>query len=707
MRVFVTTELHPFTAGGIGRVVANILATSSAAELKETVLVTVGIKAIENTRVQAIYPGVRVFPVFADGYRVIDDAGSLYPPEEAFDDTPWHWQSVHVMQLLKRLDVELGPLHYIEFPDWAGLAFATTQEKRLGRAFLASQIAVRLHSSDGILAAYERRGIDAHALALHDLERKAMADADLVVGQLPSVAQAVADFYQFPETSWTPRLTVHSPPVLLDHPAREDGPLEISNETPIVFSSKIQDFKRPDVFIRGVSGFLRSNPGYQGSVVFLAHSFDERYFSSIQALIPPDQKSRFRFTSFASSSERAAVISRSVCVFPSAYESFCLAAYEASMSGALCLLNRHNPAFEPGTPWEHGKNCITFDGSPNGLCEALMSIFESRPLVGRVVPTQTEAPWSQRTQGGSDAHSSTGSVPSVTAIVTHFNEESTLRGTLQHLLDCGFPKLEIIVVDDASYDPVSKAYIEKLAECQTASFRVIRSPAPGGLARARNFGLAQANGDYVLVVEPGVRISPEFIGLAVKGLQRDPDFDFVVTPCTDFRPGQDPFSGDRDGLRRTRVLIGEAGAIGLHENRYLQGAIFGRTAVLRTLRYREEMDIPEDWDLGMRAVVAGHRILVTSDIHAFREVAGKTRRTPREPSTQELRAAMLRDKRFRIGAIQLPMYAMTPAAAAPVRQDTPPSESSSRHSIERFVARWKRRRNKWKRSIQKRLQRFR
>ena len=44
MKIFVTTELYPFTAGGIGRVIANILSTASEDERKKILILGVQIQ---------------------------------------------------------------------------------------------------------------------------------------------------------------------------------------------------------------------------------------------------------------------------------------------------------------------------------------------------------------------------------------------------------------------------------------------------------------------------------------------------------------------------------------------------------------------------------------------------------------------------------------------------------------------------------------
>lgn len=238
LRVFVVRELFPFTAGGIGRVAANILATSTAAELADTAIVYLA-DGLDRKRFNEVYPGVRFVSAGPARYRQIDADGRRFPPPEAYDDSALHGESVRAMQALVQLERDEGALGYVEFGDWGATALAASQEKRLGHAFASATLAVRLHSTDSVLGAVEGRLSDIHALALYDLERKALADCDMIVAQLGSVADRMKSFYGFSDQAWDPRVVVHAPPVLLDRGEAQKESVAASLDMPIVFSSKL------------------------------------------------------------------------------------------------------------------------------------------------------------------------------------------------------------------------------------------------------------------------------------------------------------------------------------------------------------------------------------------------------------------------------------------------------------------------------------
>ncbi|MDF3982438.1 glycosyltransferase [Luteibacter sp. PPL554] len=667
LRVFVIRELFPFTAGGIGRVAANILATSTPEELKKTAVVYLA-DGLGARRFNAVYPDVLFVEAGPSAHRTVDKKGRRYPRAHAYNDTMLHGESVRAMQALLKLEAGHGPLGYVEFGDWGGNAFAAAQEKLLGRGLREATIAVRLHSTDSVLAMVEGRSTDIHALCLYDLERKALADCDLIVAQLPSVADRMKAFYGFTDDEWDSRVVVHAPPVVLDHGDIAAQAIQPNDDTPIVFSSKLQRLKRPDVFIRGCVSFLRARPQYRGDVVFLAHAFDESYQKSIENLIPWDLRNRVRFVGRATQEERAKTIARSVCVFPTIWESFCLAAYEASMAGAVCVVNEQNPAFDARSPWISGDNCETFDGSAEDLGRCLQDIFERGDHALSVAYAPEDAgPWLVRTLPPKQKMVAD---PLVSVVIPHYNLGAYLHRTIDSVLTSTYSNIEIVVVDDASTESVSLAVIQRLAELGDDRMRVIRAPYNRGLAATRNAALEVCRGEFVLPLDADDLIGPEFIELAVGALVANPAYDIVVPQTAYFHDDEEGRLHTQVELENCYVFIGEARASGLHQNRFSTATMLIRKKTAHALRYRDELVAYEDWDFYLRAVQQGVRFIVTSDVHFFYRVRGDSMIHSLEGRSRHRLAYhdILRDKSMRVGLIDLPLFAIEgfEAEGAPV-----------------------------------------
>nr|WP_284504822.1 glycosyltransferase [Caballeronia sp. INDeC2] len=622
---------------------------------------------LDPARFALTYPGVMLVNAPAGGYLEQDGASS-YPPVECYTTSPLHAESVRAMQALKHMEREHGPIEYVEFPDWGGTAFATCQEKKLGLAFAETVIAVRLHTADSLLSRYELRVIDSSSIALYDLERKALMDCDRIVAQLAPVAEVMREFFDIEPALWAAKLHVHAPPVLLDHDTSPTRSITPQLDTPIVFSSKIQHCKRPDVFIRGVCGFLRANADYTGRVIFLAHAFSSEYAESMQALIPEDLKYRFTYVSNASQLERHQIIERSVCVFPTVFESFCLAAYEASLSGAVCVLNAGNPAFGDGTPWKEGENCRKFDGFTDDLADVLGQIFAAPRAYDVVAIPETARPYDlPAPQAVTTATSATPEYPLVSVLVTHCNLGRYLRETLDSVLASDYPNLEIVVVDDASTEDVSLAVINSLDHAKVDGLTVVRRPHNAGLSAARNLAAKVAKGEYAIPLDADDLIHPSFISVAVRALERHGEYDFVV-PTTGYFVDADIARMMVEGCRDSIVFVGDARASGLLKNRFSTATMLTRRAVLVDLKYNEELTAYEDWDLYQRAVIQGKRFLVTNNLNFYyRHRPDSMNHNPQKALREKLLwHDVLRMRSLKIGAIEIPGYVAAMGAVLPV-----------------------------------------
>lgn len=657
LTVFVTRELFPFTSGGIGRVLANMLdaARSAAGGTQGTAVVFLG-RAIDALRFAGRFPGVLLVEASPSTYLERDE-GFRYPPTDQYTTHAVHADSVRAMQALKRLEREHGPLRYVEFPDWGAVAFASLQEKRLGLAFASATMAVRLHTSDSMLSATESKPVDRASLALYDLERKALADSDLVIGQVSATAQAMQTFFDFHDDEWLHRLMIDAPPVVLDYGACATSSIVPDADTPIVFSSKIQRIKRPDVFVRGCSDFLRKHPDYRGTVHLMAMAPEPVYRDEIACLVPADLTHRFVFQGDAGSEARHALIRRSVCVFPNTFDSFCLAAYEASLSGAMCVVNRANPAFADASPWIDGENCVKFDGTPADLSRGLTRAFATGTALNVARAPAHARPWEAVGERAIEAAGASTERPLVSVLVPHHNLGAYLEDTVRSALASDYANLEVVVVDDASTDAASVAVVERLAASADPRVRVVCSPQNLGLSATRNVALAHARGTHALTLDADDLIDPRFISIAVKGLERNPDVSFVV-PQTAYFDDASRVDPARAPWPQCMTFVGEARASGLLQNRFSTATIMGRVEAFRSLGYDESLSAYEDWDMYLRAVMARRRFIVTNAVHFYyRRRAGSMIHS--EAALRRIGLYyhdIVRGKDIRIGLNTLPMY---------------------------------------------------
>ena len=489
---FVTMEFYPLTTGEIGRVIHNMLVAMPSSDRARTVVILVG-EALDLALARAAFPDVR-FEGLDDVAEVRDS--DRYPPKNAYHHTTeWHWRSVCVLRKLLKLEQEGLAFDYIEFPDYCGLGFAATQERLFEGAFSQSTLAIRLHGTEGLNLSAEAHPTDKTTLALYDIERKALRDCDRVIAPSMPVADHYRSFYGFDFSEWASRTVLHSLPV----PTENSGVAKscvVSSDMPLLFLSNLQSAKAPDVFVRACVGFMRLCPEYAGEVHFLSQEKNPEVAAYVEKLIPSDLAHRFRLhDSPVPKAQREQLISAGVSVFSSRCESFCPAAYEASLLGSVLLLNGANPAFSELTPWRDAANCIKFDGTVESLVGALQRLFREGPELAPVSPPSDVVPWRAiappvESPGLTESDPE---APLVSVIIPNFNLGAYLPNTLSSVAASGYPNIEIIVCDDASTDLQTIELLGRLEQdFKNRSLTIVYARYNRGLAGARNLAIREA-----------------------------------------------------------------------------------------------------------------------------------------------------------------------------------------------------------------------
>ncbi len=126
--------------------------------------------------------------------------------------------------------------------------------------------------------------------------------------------------------------------------------------------------------------------------------------------------------------------------------------------------------------------------------------------------------------------------PTFSVVIPTYNRASLLARTVRAFLAQEGVSFEIIVVDDGSSDPTP----EVLAGLHDPRLRVLRQP-NAGLAAARNAGLAQAQGQYVLFNDDDIIPEAGFLQAHLALQRRYPGAAVVSRTFIPDGVGQDPF----------------------------------------------------------------------------------------------------------------------------------------------------------------------
>lgn len=106
----------------------------------------------------------------------------------------------------------------------------------------------------------------------------------------------------------------------------------------------------------------------------------------------------------------------------------------------------------------------------------------------------------------------------VSIIVPVYNSAKSLKTCVKSILDQTYGRTEVILVDDGSKDMSSEIitrYKEKFPE-KIVSLKQSNS----GAARARNYGLEKANGDYVIFVDSDDYIDSSYVDTLINSMEK-------------------------------------------------------------------------------------------------------------------------------------------------------------------------------------------
>lgn len=185
-------------------------------------------------------------------------------------------------------------------------------------------------------------------------------------------------------------------------------------------------------------------------------------------------------------------------------------------------------------------------------------------------------------------------MPMLSVIIPCYNQGQYLAESIGSVLTSNYNDLEIIVVDDGSSDPVTCRILEQLDYPQT---RLIRQE-NRGLAGARNSGIAQASGVYILPLDADDRIGPQYLSQAVAALEEDPNLGIVYCRAEKFGAESGPWR--LPTYSRWRMGLG---------NVIFCSAVFRRVDWQQAGGYAADLQQGwEDWDFWLSLLELGRTV---------------------------------------------------------------------------------------------------
>ena len=179
----------------------------------------------------------------------------------------------------------------------------------------------------------------------------------------------------------------------------------------------------------------------------------------------------------------------------------------------------------------------------------------------------------------------------VSVVIPCYNLGEYLREAVGSVLCQTYPPLETVVVDDGSTD---EATLRALDDCQQAGVRVLHTPNRGAPA-ARNYGIGETHGEYVLCLDADDILLPTFLEETVQALAKSADVGIVTTHVEFFGTSTGVWSPTEGKLSSL-----------LWKNRIASASLFRRKCWEETDGY-VDLDACQDWNFWISIVKRGWR----------------------------------------------------------------------------------------------------
>jgi glycosyltransferase involved in cell wall biosynthesis len=204
----------------------------------------------------------------------------------------------------------------------------------------------------------------------------------------------------------------------------------------------------------------------------------------------------------------------------------------------------------------------------------------------------------------------------VSVITPCYNRAHLLGDTLDSLRAQTYPHWEAIVVDDNSKDnSVEIAQRYALWDSRIRAFS--RHSARKGGNICRNEGLSRAQGDYVIFLDSDDLLSPTCLQRRVVGMDNAPDCGFGVYQTELFAQAV----GDRHVLWNAYTASNDLRRFLSFDSVWLTTGPIWRSQTIRKIAgFDEEALSFQDWDLHVRALIAGikyYKEPIRDNFHRF------------------------------------------------------------------------------------------
>lgn len=207
----------------------------------------------------------------------------------------------------------------------------------------------------------------------------------------------------------------------------------------------------------------------------------------------------------------------------------------------------------------------------------------------------------------------------ISVIIPMYNAEKTIEELLTNLSEQSFSNVEYIIVDDGSEDnsfSMVDNYIEKTKDKRFKLYHQINK----GVSSARNLGLQNANGDYIIFVDCDDRLDKDFIEkyfTTIKSVNADIalfpinsisslDSNTITKKINDYNFKKSIINTSE---LSTKILEG-------YISTYLFGFIF-KSSLWKDIQFNEKISYKEDYLALLTILITNPKCKIVVDHHPY------------------------------------------------------------------------------------------
>ena len=202
----------------------------------------------------------------------------------------------------------------------------------------------------------------------------------------------------------------------------------------------------------------------------------------------------------------------------------------------------------------------------------------------------------------------------ISVIVPSYNQGIYLKETIQSALASTYRPLEILIINDGSTD--DSLELARVLEAQHPEVRVL-DQANAGVTKARNAGIASAQGEYILPLDGDDLISATYIEKGMAILSSRPEVKVVYCQAEKFsEAGRKPWKLKPFSLQQLAK-----------DNMIFVSALFRKADALGVGGFSEDMQLGrEDWEFWIKLLKNGGEVVQLPEVGFFYRLTPTSKR---------------------------------------------------------------------------------